>query len=107
MKYHIRNTAKDNYKSDADFGIGLATGLFFSFGGILVDGLVIVPENRREKEAVKITASDTTYAEYNPNAVQSESKRAIRGKKVSSTIGGTVVGAFLQLGIIMAALINQ
>jgi len=106
MKYHIRKTARENYKSGADFGVGLTTGLLFSLGGVFIDGLIIIPDNKREKEAVKTTTADSTYKTYDPEVLRKESKRAIKGKKVGSTIGGTIVGAFAQIGVLVILLIN-
>lgn len=106
MKYHIRKTARENYKSGADFGVGLTTGLLFSLGGIFIDGIIIIPDNKREKEAVETTAVDSTYQSYDPEVLRKESKRAIKGKKVGSTIGGTIVGAFAQIGVLVILLIN-
>jgi hypothetical protein len=105
MKYHIRNTAKNNYKSGSDFGVGVATGLFLNLGGLFVDGLISLPTTKKEQAAIEKTASDSTYVELDPKEVEKETKKAIKGKRIFTSLGGTLAGSMAQIAILTGIII--
>lgn len=105
MKYHIRNTAKNKYKSGADFGVGFATGLVFNVGGAFLDGIISIPDTKREKTATVETVNDSTYSELKIDQVEKEAKKAIKGKKLFSTLGGTIAGSMAQIALLTGILV--
>lgn len=99
-----KDEAATTYKSKGSFAFGFTAGLVLNVYGFLADGIYIVHDSKQEERIVAAIKKDSTYQTVDAYDLETKTAKRIKIKKFIATVGGTITGSIVQLGIIAGVL---
>ncbi len=96
-----RQEAKDEYRAGGDFAFGFANGAILNFTGVyttLIYGLITT---KKEKEASNTVNTDSTYVSIDSELLKKQTKKAVKNKKLSRALVGTLAGSLTQFAVLI------